>query len=433
MFKNVKFEIIAWLVGLISASIIATIKLYPNHYILLICFILGIITLSVWRFLYLFDEGNRKLSYFINSVRNKDTTLNFPDDLPIKSSGQLNKALNQLNQMLKKIQMDSVAEEHYLQAIIDQSPTGLMVRDEQQKIILANKSVRDLCKLPSIYHLNQFDRVSARLKQIVANITPGDSKLENITIYQQKQQLSFQASAIRMRQRDLTLISIRNLQVELDEKEIESWVKLIRVLTHEIMNSLAPITSISQTLSNLSDQDISDEKKLSKAQKGLKVINNQAEGLIQFVNTYRSLTQIPTPKLESFNLKEQVEQWVALGKEYCPDIVFNIQVKEVQITSDKQMLSRVCTNLIKNACEALKNTPSPQVVVVYKQGKLSISNNGPQIEDEVLENIWIPFFTTKNNGSGIGLSLCKQIIKKLNATISVISNSDVTTFSIQLI
>jgi signal transduction histidine kinase len=237
--------------------------------------------------------------------------------------------------------------------------------------------------------------------------------------------LLLKSTSFKNKNRTLRLVSVQDINDQLSEKEMESWLKLIRVLTHEIMNSIAPVTSLSENLKNLYIRDgavikpeMVSETTIAKTAKGLEVIEQQGIGLINFVESYRKLTRLPKPELKPVNVRNLIENTVLLNKSLWPDIQISLQINDpdMQIAADEKLFSQVLINLLKNAAEALEDRENGNIQIQThrnREGKIEIciKDNGPGIPPELLEEIFVPFFTTRESGSGIGLSLSRQIIR----------------------
>jgi two-component system nitrogen regulation sensor histidine kinase NtrY len=229
------------------------------------------------------------------------------------------------------------------------------------------------------------------------------------------------------------LVAIQDIKNEMETKELESWIKLIRVLTHEIMNSVAPVTSLSQTIlgyfKNL-DGNQPDEKIIGNTIKGLEIINERGSGLISFVENYRKLTRLPQPDKKPINVGQLLENTIMLIK-YEPvneqvQISWKTNPSDLEIIADKEQISQVLINLIKNSLEALKNLNEGKIMLsgeINTSGRVQITiiDNGPGIPEDLMDKIFIPFFTTKESGSGVGLSLSRQIMMLHNGTLKVVS------------
>jgi signal transduction histidine kinase len=255
--------------------------------------------------------------------------------------------------------------------------------------------------------------------------------------------LSISVAEIKYYSKKFRIVSLKDITKELEEQELDSWHKLFRVITHEIMNSIAPITSLSQTLtrfyrkngSHKSPDDI-NEKIITDTLSGLKVIDDMSNGLMSFVKNYRQLSKIPSPKIEKIEIKSWLLNLKTLMVEMTKnfEIALKITVSENcrTIYSDEKLLNQVVLNLIKNSIEALEESQSGEIKIqVQKTDEnrtlLTIKDNGMGISDEDLDKIFVPFFTTKEHGNGIGLSLSKQIIRKLGGSLAIKSKQDVGT------
>jgi signal transduction histidine kinase len=225
----------------------------------------------------------------------------------------------------------------------------------------------------------------------------------------------------------MVILSLQDIKHELDEKELESWMKLIRVLMHEIMNSITPITSLSETLSNLyskGDSPVFPEqitnKTIATTLQGLNVIKEQGKGLMSFVESYRKLTRVPEPDKKLFKVVDLMNRvgilYNSLEKSEQIKLSFSVKNPDLEIYADQNMISQVLINLVKNALEANENNSSGRISLVAElnnsqKAEICVIDNGPGISEENLDKIFVPFFTTRQNGSGIGLSISKQIMR----------------------
>jgi nitrogen fixation/metabolism regulation signal transduction histidine kinase len=250
--------------------------------------------------------------------------------------------------------------------------------------------------------------------------------------------LLVKANSFTSDNRELILLSVQDIKNELDEKELDSWRKLIRVMMHEIMNSITPITSLSESLAGYfyTDGKIKitseiDKKTIETTIRGLEVIREQGKGLISFVESYRKLTRLPKPEKKPFSAKNLIENILILSGSFQHaehvDVSFNVQPEELEILADEKQISQVLINLVKNAFQANADNSEAKVKILCGLGatgrpEIKVVDNGPGIPDDVLDKVFIPFFTTKENGSGIGLSLSRQIMQMHGGTLKLISN-----------
>jgi two-component system nitrogen regulation sensor histidine kinase NtrY len=273
------------------------------------------------------------------------------------------------------------------------------------------------------------------------NIKPGQNKLVKIYDVEDFLQLAIYATTIKVKDKVTMLVTIKDIQNVLEEQETEAWQKLIRVLTHEIMNSITPIASLSSTLNNMlkayphegGGRTWVDNDSLSEITEALHTINKRSNGLLHFVDTYRNLTRIPKPNFTIFKIDEMFKNIILLMEEEMKthQIKFSVSVEpeQIQTTADEQLLEQVLINIIKNSIYALRGRQNAEIKLqafYNRRGRFTVqvTDNGPGILPDVLEKIFIPFFTTKPSGSGIGLALSRQIMRLHNGTITAHSEPD---------
>jgi len=328
--------------------------------------------------------------------------------------------------------------------LLEQVATGIVVINENGNILQANSSAKKLLNYQSLTHIEQLKRVDPNLHQAFLLLREESThQFVKTTHHNTIRHLSLQATTFRDHEKTLRIISIHDISNELDAKELESWQKLIRVLSHEIMNSITPITSLSETLLNyfIPPEKPVDKTTVANTVKGLEVINERGIGLIRFVESYRKLTRLSKPVLKHIDLRNLIERLLLL-LENEPDfqrIQFSVETgtPDISVEADEAQLSQVLINLIKNAMYAVKDVADPRVSVRahYLQNgrcEVEVIDNGPGIPPEIMEQIFIPFFTTKENGSGIGLSLSRQIMKNHGGSIETVSSPGSTVFTLTI-
>ena len=261
----------------------------------------------------------------------------------------------------------------------------------------------------------------------VENCRPGD-KLQ-VTFHNERGtvNLSIRVSEINVRKEHLRILALNDINTELDEKEIDSWIRLTRVLTHEIMNSVTPITSLCDTLLSMS------ESKDEEISHGLQTISATGKGLLSFVESYRQFTRIPTPEPSLFYVKAFIERMVELARHQnpCDNIIFHTEIspEDLILYADENLISQVVINLLKNAIQAIGSQPDGKIEIqAYcndtEEILIEIKNNGPEIPLEIAEHIFIPFFTTKEGGSGIGLSISRQIMRLSGGSLTLLPDKE---------
>lgn len=368
----------------------------------------------------------RKINYFFDAVRNEDSALSFPKKHNDKFLSQLSSNLDRINNHLKKIKTESRQREQYFETLTEQVATGILSFDETGFILNANKSLKRMLGLEQLTHLRQLKKVDDQLAHVLMNLSPGNQRV--LTIKQtagKTVNLLIRTTSFKNAYQSIRLVSLQDINDQLSEQELDSWLKLIRVLTHEIMNSIAPVTSLSENLKNLYtiegkviSPEMVSEAIIAKTAKGLDVIEQQGKGLISFVESYRQLTRLPKPEIKPVNLKKLIQNTVLLNKSAWPDLPISLKVQDADlcISADEKLFSQVLINLLKNSAEALENKENGKISITVSRNQdnraeINIKDNGPGIPPDMMEEIFVPFFTTRENGSGIGLSLSRQIIR----------------------
>jgi two-component system nitrogen regulation sensor histidine kinase NtrY len=299
----------------------------------------------------------------------------------------------------------------------------------------SNSTAKRLLETDVFTHIKQLERIDKKLYQTLSSIKPSERRLVPINTERGEIQLSLKATSFRTNDNEVVILSVQDIKNELDEKEVESWMKLIRVLMHEIMNSITPITSLSESLSNIySDKGkpVSPEKVTSKTisatLQGLNVIKDQGRGLLSFVESYRKLTRIPEPDKQLFRVADLMNRLLVLynstGKDNKIKLSFSLKDPDLEIFADQNLVSQVLINLIKNALESNENNPGAKVMIMAGtdndlRPEICVIDNGPGIPEENIDEIFVPFFTTRQNGSGIGLSISRQIMRMHGGNLKV--------------
>lgn len=432
--KNLYISIIFRVVILTATSIIFSFFILKNQwdYAIYIGILIFIQTIIFVNFL---NKVNRKIAYFFNAIQNEDSSVHFPEKINNKSIRELNKSLNRVNSLIQKVKIENLNQEQYYQTILENASIGIITLNEKGHIILANATAKKLLNYEHLTHIDQLKRVDQKLFTLISKLKPFEQKLIQLVNERESTELTIKASPIIIDGESLLLILIQNIRNELDSKEADSWMRLIQVLTHEIMNTIAPITSLSDTLSGYlkkEDRIISpseiDNDTIENAVKGLEVINNQGNDLINFVSSYRSLTKIPIPDKKSILLStlfEKVRILVSQEKGFNK-IRFELKVssKSLEVYADEKQLIQVLVNLTKNAIQSLNSTSNGRITIQGEKNNtgniiISVNDNGSGITSDLLDQIFIPFFTTRDQGTGIGLSLSKQIMRVHGGTLKV--------------
>jgi nitrogen fixation/metabolism regulation signal transduction histidine kinase len=386
------------------------------------------------------NTTNKKIRFFFDSVRNDDSSLSFPVNSKNKSFRELYQSKNKVNQQIQQLKIENSHQEQYFQILLEHLATGIITYNNKGFVLHANTSAKKLLSMNVLTHLHQIERIDKELYHTIQNIKPFERRL--ISIYTEKGeiQLSLKATSFKTNDNELVILSIQDIKNELDEKELESWMKLIRVLMHEIMNSITPITSLSERLSKIYSIDGNPvlpeevtEKTIATTLQGLNVIKEQGKGLMSFVESYRKLTRVPEPEKKLFRVADLMSRvqilFNSLEKNNKIELNVSMNNPDLEIFADQNLISQVLINLVKNAVEANENNPAGKIMIVSgldenHHPEICVIDNGPGISEENRKEIFVPFFTTRPNGSGIGLSISKQIMRIHGGNLKVRSVPD---------
>lgn len=384
----------------------------------------------IWQ-IRLYRSHVKQVLFMIDALENNDNSFRFPVEKGSPVSKQINSALNRVGQILYNVKAQTAQQEKYYELILDFVSTGLIVLNDNGAVYQKNKEALRLLGLNVFTHVRQLSKVDAVLLEKVENCRAGD-KLQ-VMFHNERGtiNLSIRVSDINVHDEHLRILALSDINVELDEKEIDSWIRLTRVLTHEIMNSVTPITSLSDTLLSIvkdTDEEISH---------GLQTISTTGKGLLSFVESYREFTRIPTPEPSLFYIKAFIERMIELARHQnpCEHITFRTEIvpADLILYADENLISQVVINLLKNAIQAIGNQPDGKINIhAYcneaEEVWIEIKNNGPVIPAEIAEHIFIPFFTTKEGGSGIGLSISRQIMRLSGGSLILLQDDKETRF-----
>ncbi|UII23116.1 sensor histidine kinase [Fulvivirga ligni] len=396
------------------------------------------VAIALFEFIYFIDKTNRNFTSFLTALLQNDFTTTFSESGNSKSFNELHRTYNQITNKFRQINSEKEMHHLYLEALVEHISVGILSYDKNEKIHLINQAFKDLLDRPQLLYLSGLQQISNELFQAVRALKPGEHQLIKLNIHNKLLHVNIHASEFILKEKYHKLISFQNIKNELDANEMEAWQKLIRVLTHEIMNSVTPISSLSDTLYQITSKEEPFKPEVTgKILQGLDAIRNRSIGLQSFTQAYRSLTQVPTPKFENIQLDRLINNVLILLQPHLNgvDLKFNSESTPFIATADPKLLEQVLINLIKNALEAMEDQEKPVLTInLFQRDEsfLEIRDNGKGITPDKLDQIFIPFFTTKKNGSGIGLALSQQIVRLHNGTLSAVRENDETIFRIEL-
>lgn len=433
---------IAWRVILIGLTMGLLVYMINHPNMVFAAGLTAMIIVAQLAELYRFtSQTNRKLTRFLESVKYSDFISGFTADNTLGASFRdLNMEFNEVLEAFRKARSEKEEHWQYLNTVVQQVRTGILSFDADGNVQLINANARKFIGVQTIKNISELESVNPALLNALRDVEPGRS-----TMYKSGQdfQITIQATELRIRGNAMKLLTMQNIQTELQQQEIEAWQNLTRVLRHEIMNSITPISSLTSTLREILDHEMTkagDEYHLKNEgaedlREGLETIENRSKGLIKFIDAYREYTSLPQPKIKTVVLKELLDKVAQLMrpeiKKTTITFAVNCESEYLSVQADAEMIEQVLINLVKNSVEALSDTPNGRIDMraSYTSGAviIDVSDNGPGIIQEALNRIFVPFFTTKKTGSGIGLSLSRQIMQMHHGSLSVESEPGVMT------
>ena len=368
------------------------------------------------------EKGNSGILKFFEGVRNKDYSISGLGLPKGKTFDELNENLIAILSELRTLDFELKESRYFPLQVLDALPIPVMVLSDGT-FYLANAAAALHFNVKPSMPLQQLMATHPDMYAVIKFMVPGEKRPVEIITPDGAKIFALTKNRFITGGVDYTVISAQNIRSELDERESDAWQKLVRVMAHEMMNSLTPVVSLSETLlQTIREGETPLKNDLESALQG---ITRRSEGLMRFVDAYRQIARLPQPIKTEFDMAVWLKELVYTS-ELAPRPTFTSSEEHLYITADQNLLGQCVTNLLKNASEALTHTPQPEIKVVLFRDHLNrvcieITDNGPGMDDEVAEKAFIPFFTTKIHGSGIGLSLCKQIIRLHNGDIHITS------------
>lgn len=438
--NKINFNILYLIIALLLAggAVYCSLKGLPLYAV--VCVLAAIF--SIYKYHKQYDKLKRNILWMLNALENSDFSLNFTEDGNFGKRNELNRTLNRFRDVFRKTQNEIIQHEQFLGFLFENIPTGMIMFDEREHVRLVNQSALKQLGLPILTHISQLNLINPQLPKLFKEGKSGMPKNLQITNEREELEINIRFATIKFKEETLKIATLINIEDELGLKETESWTRLIRVITHEIMNSIAPITSISETMIMLLNDDTenNNEELKEQSKEAMETINETSKGLISFVESYRKFTGIPKPQPILFDLNTMIEQIISLQRKIISekgiDIRYNFLAKDTLIEADRSQIQQVFVNLIKNAIEGIN--PDEGKLIRINVGmskatdklKIEVQNSGSPIPNDVLPNIFIPFFTTKESGSGIGLSISRHIMRLHGGNLKYSYKDRMNTFTI---
>lgn len=442
--KRFRVQVVLRVVLLFLSMTAGIVFLTPSRLYATIIGVVLIVLYQVYALVRYVENSNQHLHRFLLAVKHRDFAASFKDGELGPSFNELIGAFNEIMDDMRQTRSEKEEHYRYLQTVVHHVGIGLIAFLPDGTVDLINTAAKRLLKMAGLKNIRSLESFSPELAETMLSLRPGEKAL--VKIDEEEMELALHAAEFRLKNQLYTLVSLQNIQSELQEKEMEAWQKLIRVLTHEIMNSMTPITSMTATVLGLltelplPEQDQGnvsvDAETIGDITGALSTIHKRSQGLSEFVNAYRNLTLIPKPHFKVFAIDElfvRVEKFMERKLAQTGIVLhWSVEPQTLELTADPTLIEQVLINLTINAVDALKDTDGPRIDLTAEMGEtgkvvVRVKDNGPGIAKEAIAKVFIPFFSTKKKGSGIGLSLSRQIMKLHKGSITVQSEPDIET------
>ena len=451
IFKNLYINIVLRVLIITGSCMLLPIAINKYHDIVINLNIIALIIIQIILLIRRLNFINRDLISFLDSIKYDDSTIILSNAFQNQDYFRLSKRLQNVNKQILKLKEQNIQQDQYFRTITENATVGLLSYDDNGVVKLCNKAFKKLFNIDNITNISSLNKHNSKFEEILRNIRPAEQKLVKIYNNNKLAQLTIQATHFKSKTQKLKLISVQDIKNELDEKELESWQKLVQILRHEIMNSIGPISSTIDTINEIiTNPENNQTRKLDELNNemifdiasGLNIIKERNLGIQEFIDKFRSLSRIPKPEFSNVNLTKLFSDIELLWKNELKknNISFESSVKDniENIYADKNQLEQVIINLLKNAIEAINEKQNGSIAIcAYKSRNnkiaIEITDNGKGIHPDDIDKIFLPFYTTKLNGSGIGLSLAKQIIRLHGGNIeTTLTENNETSFTIEI-
>ncbi len=428
--------VIRVIILLLILSLISYLVFNTTYYVSIGLLLLSVLFLVINLIRYV-EVTNKNLERFIDAISYNDFSQTFSESSQGKSLDSLNEVFNKIIEKFNSERKKSEESYLYLQTVVQHIGIGVMSFNTSGEIELFNNAAKKILGVPFLKNIEELRRISDELYTTIKNLNTGSQSLVRFTVENQDIQLAVYATQFRARGDFYKIISLSNISSELEEKEMEAWQNLTQVLAHEIMNSITPISSLSDTvnsmlsgsLENNSENEITDET-LGDVKEALRTINKRSLGLMRFVDSYRNITQLPNPDFSVIELKEIVGRVKNLmsgeASSRNVEVIIQEEAPDVEVKADDELIEQSLINITKNAFKVLKDKDEAKVILrigIDDSGHafVDVEDNGPGVSESAADKIFVPFYTTSKNssesGSGIGLSLSRQIMRLHNGSL----------------
>lgn len=435
IFKHFRTGVI-WRVFVIVTAVTSSVFLWVQSDYIFSAIVITLLSAGmILNLIYYVEKTNEKLIRFLNGIRFNDFSLTFADNELGSSFHDLNRAFNRIIEQFKAERAERQESVRYLETVVHHVGVGLLVFDNDGEVKLFNITAKRMLNIPVLRKIDSLREIQPKLYDAITTLRGGERTLVSFHLNNSRHQWAVHAAEFVMHEHNYKMVSLQNISGELEEKEMEAWQNLTQVLAHEIMNSITPIASLSETVHSFlsekiekgSDTSTIDNETVQDVDEALTTIRNRSYGLMRFVQSYRDFTQIPQPDLQRvrvYDLLARIEHLMkGEFKKQEVAVHVNTDPETLTVLADPQLIEQVLINLTKNALRALKSTDHPEIKYtgcLDDRGRITIrvQDNGPGIDKELQDKIFIPFYTNSGTdsvkGTGIGLSLSRQIMRLHN-------------------
>jgi signal transduction histidine kinase len=442
-FKKYSFSLILRVVLLFGSLCLLAFLLFKTNLYYNAIVLTAVIALQLWDLLHFLHESDRRLNRFLSAVVHNDFSQHFAGTVKERSGERPEQVYAAILKKFQELRLSEEEKHLFLDMLTQRAGVGLITIDKSGNVSMFNEEAQKILGMVHLVNIHALDKISNGLGEKLLQLKPGEKTLIKLYRNENLLQLAVKTSAFRTKSGQFTLLSLQHIGVELEEQEYNAWQKLISVLTHEVMNSLTPIVSLAGTAKSLANSMEQEGNGLSRdLTEALDIIEDRGNGIINFINAYRRLSKVPVPEFREIDLDDFLQRLKKLFTEklQTESLVLNIAPlnQSLCILADPDLLEQLFINLIKNALDA---RPAAGTVTVNIESRIDddllilVKDNGQGIAVDIRDRIFVPFFSTKEQGNGVGLSLCKQIIRSHGGDI-YLKNEDAgvtgTTFVVTL-
>lgn len=440
-FRNFRFSICCRAVLLTGLCLLTVWSVVATGWIVTPTICAVLVICSVIELVHYVDTTNRRLVSFLDFISHQDYSSKWVGKTTSQPFDGLDSAYQLLTSEFRRLNAEKEANHQYLDAVVEHLNVALLCLDAEDNVILMNHQAKLLFDSPYLHNLDALEKLNPDLPILVKGLKNGQHQLVNMTLAKESLQLAVYATNFQLLENDYKVISFQNIRDELEQHEIDSWHKLIRVLTHEIINSITPITALTQVIKQrLAPQDKENSaidsltaEEIVDLQRSISSIESRSKGLQEFVQTYQRLTTIPSPNIETIEVSVLIDSVSRLISPELEKRAIHLRYTNdgslLRVNVDPRQIEQILINLINNAIESLSNTKDPEICIHARLAnpdrvEIQVADNGSGIAHEYLDQVFVPFFTTKQDGSGIGLSISRQMAIQNQAILSVDSETE---------